>query len=366
MDTHPVGHASPAGERRLDALEKCLDRAARNRIPRRPPLPSPQQTLCAALAAGCVLTATVAEARFGKSGGSSSSSGSSSSGGSRASGSSASSSSGSSSSGSGYSSSGAGGRNWHAHGSSGGKSRVHDATPVGQDPDDSPPGNGGNGHPGGDKGPRPRGRPLLTPGIGWISVSGASAPYYRRYRPRAVTQEPDEPSHPVMVRMGVEANVLPEGGAVGFNLGIEERRWGVSARINSLSLNTEDGSEGKDHITLADASVTFSPLASEHGRLRWEAGVAMARAPDITFIGPSLAMSFERCLFGPLDVEGRVQWVPLPHLQLDGQAGLAMHMGALTVRAGWRGLLLDDRGHLDGVVHRERMGGPFAGVGLHF
>ena len=58
--------------------------------------------------------------------------------------------------------------------------------------------------------------------------------------------------------------------------------------------------------------------------------------------------------------------MPLPHLQLDGQAALAMHMGALTVRAGWRGLLLDDRGYLDGVVHRDKMGGPFAGIGLHF
>lgn len=362
MDTHLVGHVSPAGEWRLDGLEKCLDGAARNRIPRRPPLPSPQQTLCAALAAGCVLTAPVAEARFGKSGGSSSGSSASSSGGPRSSGSSSSSSSGSPSSGSGYSGSGSGGWKSHEHGSSGGKSRVHDATPVGQDPDGSP-GNGGD-H-GGGSGPRPR-RPVLTPGIGWISVSGAYVPYYRRYRPRPVTQEPEERSHPVMVRMGVEANALPDGGAVGFNLGVEERRWGVSARINSLSLNTEDGSEGKDHITLADASVTFAPLAGEHGRLRWEAGVAMARAPDITFIGPSLALSFERCLFGPFDAEGRVQWVPLPHLQLDGQVGLAMHLGALTVRAGWRGLLLDDRGHLDGVVHQEKMGGPFGGVGLHF
>ncbi|REG30974.1 hypothetical protein ATI61_106444 [Archangium gephyra] len=204
------------------------------------------------------------------------------------------------------------------------------------------------------------------PGIGWISVSGASVPYYRLYRPRPVTQEPEEPNHPVMVRMGVDANALKEGGAMGFNLGIEERRWGVSTHFTALTLNTDDGSKGKDHINLADVALTFAPLAGEHGRLRMEAGVAMARAPGITFIGPSLAMSFERCLFGPFDVEGRLQWVPLPHLQLDGQAALAMHLGTLTLRAGWRGLLLDDRGHLDGVVHRDKLGGPFAGIGLHF
>lgn len=327
-------------------------------------MPFTQQTLCAALAAGCFVTAPVAEARFGKSGGASSGSGASSSGGSSASGSSSSWSGGSRSSGASDSGRGSGG--WKHHGPSerGRKSRVHDATPVGRDSDDPPDPGGGNN--GGDKGPRPWVRPLLTPGIGWISVSGAYVPYYRQYRPRPVTQEPEESSHPVMVRMGVEANALRDGGAVGFNLGVEERHWGVSTRITALTLNTDDGSEGKDHIHLADVSVTFAPLASERGRLRWEAGVAMARAPGITFIGPSLALSFERCLFGPFDLEGRVQWVPLPHLQLDGQAALAMHLGTLTVRAGWRGLLLDDRGHLDGVVHRDKLGGPFAGVGLHF
>lgn len=350
MDTHPVVQTSPTRKRRPDASEKCLDGAARNRIPRRHPLPSPKQTLCAALAAGCFFTTTVAEARFGKSGGSSSSS--SSSGGSRSSGS---------------SSSGGGSGGWRAyeHGSSavnGGKSKVHDATPVRQSPDDSP---GPGGDDGGGKDPRPRG-PILTPGLAWIPVSGAYVPYYRRYRPRPVTQEQEEPNHPVMVRMGVEANAFKDGGGVGFNLGIEERHWGVSTHFTALTLNTDDGSEGKDHIHLADVALTFSPVASERGRLRWEAGVAMARAPDITFIGPSLALSFERCLFGPFDVEGRLQWVPLPHLQLDGQAALAMHMGAMTVRAGWRGLLLDDRGHLDGVVHRDKMGGPFVGLGLHF
>ncbi|MCY1072904.1 hypothetical protein [Archangium lansingense] len=316
------------------------------------------------MAAGCFFTATVAEARFGKSSGSSSSS----SGGSRASGSSSSSSGGSRSSGSSSSGRGSGGWSSHEHGSNSGRTRVHDATPVGRGSDDSPNNGGNGGNSGGGKGPRPR-RPILTPGVGWISVTGAYVPYYhRRYRPRPAAQEPDEPNHRVMmVRMGAEAGYLrKEGRTVGLNLGLEERRWGISTRFTTLMLNTDDGSEGQDRIHLADASVTFAPYASERGRLRWEAGVAMARAPDITFIGPSLALSFERCLFGPFDVEGRVQWVPLPHLQLDGQAALAMHLGALTVRAGWRGLLLDDRGYLDGVVHRDKIGGPFAGVGLHF
>ncbi|MFY0582634.1 hypothetical protein ACN28S_57600 [Cystobacter fuscus] len=58
--------------------------------------------------------------------------------------------------------------------------------------------------------------------------------------------------------------------------------------------------------------------------------------------------------------------MPLPHLQVDGQLGLSLHLGALTVRGGWRGLYLDDRGLVDRVVHKERIGGPFGGVGLSF
>ncbi|WNG42896.1 hypothetical protein F0U60_01405 [Archangium minus] len=321
-------------------------------------MPTPKQLFHVALAAGCFLSTTPAEARFGKSRGSSGSSSS----GSRSSGGSGSRASGGSSSGSG---SRASGRytEWkeHAHGASSQGQRVHDATPVGQDSDDDDSPNPGGGRP--DKGPR---RPVIVPVPGWIAIDGTYIPYHR-YRPYPVaTQEPDEPSHPVMVRMGVEGHAVRDGGSVGFNLGFEERHWGISTRFTGLSLNTDDGTPGQDHIHLAEAHVTFAPVVGERGRLRMEGGVAAARAPDVTFIGPSLALSFERCLLGPLDLEGRLQWVPVPHLQLDGQAALAVHLGVLTLRAGWRGLLLDDRGHVDGVVHRDRMGGPFAGLGLSF
>ena len=301
-------------------------------------MPIPKQMQCAALAAGCFIYTAPAEARFGKGGG----------GGSHSSGSHSS---------SGSYSSGGDGPAWmpHVHGASEGP-RVHDATPVGRDS------NGGGGGGGRDPGPR---RPVFVPGTGWIYPSGFYGAY--DYRPhRMVTQELDEPNHPVMVRMGVDGYMVRAGGGVGFNLGIEEKRWGVSTRLTGLSLDPDDGSADRDHIQLAEAHVTYSPLAGEHGRLRLEGGVAAARAPDATFVGPSMAMSFERCLFGPFDVEGRVQWVPVPHLQLDGQAGLAVHLGVLTLRGGWRGLLLDDRGLVDGEVHRDAMGGPFGGVGLNF
>ncbi|MFL5354120.1 hypothetical protein [Archangium sp.] len=325
-------------------------------------MPTPQQLLCAALAAGCIVCTTPAEARFGKSGGSGSSgSGSSGGGGSRGSGG-----PGGSSSGGSHGSGHGGGWSPHEHGGGGGHERVHDATPVGQESDGHDGHGGSHGGGGGppDRGPR---RAILFLGHAWLWHHENE--YYRRHGPYPVaTQEPepDEPSHPVMVRLGAEGQRLRDGGAWGFNLGIEERRWGVSTRFTALALLADDGSDGVDHLQLMEAHVTFAPLVSEFGRLRFEGGVAAARAPDVTFVGPSLAASFERCLVGALDLEGRVQWVPIPHLQLDGQAGLAVHLGVLTLRAGWRGLLLDDRGLVDGEVHRDVLGGPFGGLGLNF
>jgi hypothetical protein len=308
-------------------------------------VPNSKQWLCAAFAAGCFFSAAPAEARFGKSGGSHSS-GSHSSGGSVSSGS--------------HSSGGSSAWRPRVHSSGDGeRGQVHDATPVGQDSNDPSPGNGGGSH---DPGPR---RVFITPGFVWFS-SHTEAGYEHRGYPRRVMRELDEPTPSLMVRMGVEGNSLREGKALGFNLGLEERYLGIATRLTALMLEPDDGSEGLDHIQLAEAHVTFAPVAGRRGRLRLEAGVAGAHAPDATFIGPSLALSFERCLLGPLDVEGRFQWVPLPHLQLDGQAGLALHLGMLTLRGGWHGLLLDDRGKVDGVVHRDVLGGPFAGLGLNF
>lgn len=324
-------------------------------------MPTPKQLLCAALAAGCFFGTTPAEARFGKSGGSGGSSGASSSGGGGSRG-------GSGGSGA-WGSRGSGrGGGWspHDHGGGDRHERVHDATPVGQDPHDGHGGShdGGGGHHHPDRGPR---RAALFLAQAWLWHHENE--YYRRHGPYPVaTQEPepDEPSHPVMVRMGVEGHRLKDGGSWGFNLGIEERRWGVSTRFTALALAADDGTDTVDNLQLMEAHVTFAPLVGEFGRLRFEGGVAAARAPDATFVGPSLAASFERCLVGALDLEGRVQWVPIPHLQLDGQAGLAVHLGVLTLRAGWRGMLLDDRGLVDGVRHRDVLSGPFGGIGLNF
>jgi hypothetical protein len=190
--------------------------------------------------------------------------------------------------------------------------------------------------------------------------------YPYSHTPRVEQQAEPVRRGPVVVRLGVEGQSMGGGGALALNLGVDGKRWGVNGALTSLTLPTDDGTAGEDKIGLYSTHLTYALLSSDEGRLRLEGGVAVATAPDVTFVGPSIAASFERCLGGALDLEGRAQLVPVPYTQLDAQAGLALNMGLLTVRGGWRWLLLNDRGAVDGETHEDVFAGPYAGIGLHF
>ncbi len=171
---------------------------------------------------------------------------------------------------------------------------------------------------------------------------------------------------PLSFRLGVHGGPVNEGGAVDLFMGLEGQRIGVDARVTGLGLATDDGTAGTDSISLVEAHLTYALVTHERARLRLEGGFSRAAAPDITFWGPSLGMSAEACVAGPLDVEARMQVTPFPYRQVDASAALALHLGALVLRGGYRGLLLDDGGHVDGIVHRDGFHGPFFGLGLAY
>ena len=192
---------------------------------------------------------------------------------------------------------------------------------------------------------------------------------YQHYRTR--TRPPrdewfQEPEPKTLLRLGIDGQSARQGGGLDARFALEEERWGIATRLGVLGLNESSGTGRREVRTLVDAHVTYAMAYTERARLRLELGLASVRFPEVTFVGPSVAMSFERCLVGSLDLEGRLQWMPLPGVQLDGQIGFALHLGALVVRAGWRGLLSDDRGLVTGVIHVSGIGGPFSGVGLSF
>ncbi|WP_234064531.1 hypothetical protein [Myxococcus stipitatus] len=171
---------------------------------------------------------------------------------------------------------------------------------------------------------------------------------------------------PVDVRMGLTGG--PLGGGVGLDgvFSLEVGQLGLGAKVTGLDLPAEDGSGDSDQITLTQLHATFAAVAIDRLRLRAEAGVSLARAPDISFTGLSLGTSMEVCLGGPFDLEARVQVTPFPYRQLDALAGLAVNVRPLEVRAGYRVLVLDDQGLVDGVQHVDRFRGPYFGLGLGF
>ena len=206
-------------------------------------------------------------------------------------------------------------------------------------------------------------------GIGWFDVLFISGPasYHRRARAE-VPRGQRAPRPAPLVHLNLQGNSFGDvGGALDLFMALDGQRWGMDARVSGLSLEPDDGSSDRDRLTLLDAHLTISPWSSERGRFRMEAGIASAHAPDAIFVGPSLAASLEACLGpSPFDVEARIQVVPFPHRQVDMQAGLALHLGALNLRGGWRTLYLSDGGHLDGVVHADSFTGPYLGLGLSF
>ncbi|MFP2964167.1 hypothetical protein ACLEPN_42270 [Myxococcus sp. 1LA] len=172
---------------------------------------------------------------------------------------------------------------------------------------------------------------------------------------------------PLSFRVGLQGGPVNEGGGIGdLFLGLEGRRFGVDLRLTGLGLPTDDGTAGSDTITLTQSHLTWALIAHERARLRAEVGVSTAHAPDISFVGFSLGASLEACIIGPLDLEGRLQVTPFPYRQVDASAALALKLGAVVLRGGYRGMVLDDAGYVDGVVNVDTFHGPFVGLGLTY
>ncbi len=243
--------------------------------------------------------------------------------------------------------------------------KTHEATPVGQE--DS----GGDD----DDDDRPRRRGVRGRHTDVDVAVGFFAFLFSGGNHRLVVDAPRGPrgelreerhAAPLSFRLGLQGGPVTEGAAVDLFIGLEGRRFGVDARITGMGLEADDGSDETDALTLMEAHLTWALVSLERVRLRAEAGVSSASAPDISFVGPSLGMSLEACMAGPLDFEARVQATPFPYRQVDASAALALHLGALVLRGGYRGMVLDDAGHVDGIVHVDTFHGPYFGLGLTY
>lgn len=168
------------------------------------------------------------------------------------------------------------------------------------------------------------------------------------------------------IRLGADAASLGGGTGVSLFLAFEGERMGLDVRGTGLTLPTDDGTAGHDSITLAGLHLTYALVARDNLRIRIEGGLSGAQAPDLSVAAPSFAVSLEGCLLPVVDAELRLQATPFPYQQIDAQAGLALRLQALVMRAGWRALYLNDNGLVDGEAHSDAFGGPFLGGGFTF
>lgn len=180
---------------------------------------------------------------------------------------------------------------------------------------------------------------------------------------------PPTVSAPAPVRFhfqaGIEAQAHAEGGAVGFGLRLEGERFGLHSEY-ALILAQSPGAAEVDALGLFDAHLTYALLSGARGRLRIEAGIDHASAPQLRTIGPDVGASAQLALFGPLSVEAAAHFTPLPHRRLAASAGASLTFGHFALRGGARAYLLDDAGLVDGVRHSDGFWGPYAGVALVF
>lgn len=218
------------------------------------------------------------------------------------------------------------------------------------------------------------GWPGYYSGWGFYPYFGFYSPYY--YSPYATPNEYPYsdasvsragPSPDIKATLGAEGQGFTGGGSVGINGGLEGKRFGVNAQFTSIFLNADPGTIGSDSIKLFNIYATYALIAHERGRLRVEGGLTSAFAPDLTVAGPGVGFSGIVKLLGPLGAEGAVHVTPFPYHQLDWNVGLALGLGPLGLRGGWRRIWLDDNGLVDaGVSHQDVFNGPYLGLALVF
>ncbi|TSC20342.1 hypothetical protein [Corallococcus sp. Z5C101001] len=167
---------------------------------------------------------------------------------------------------------------------------------------------------------------------------------------------------PFSVHLGVLAAPLQHGSGVDFAIGWDVRRFGVDLRLVRLDSESLMGNSHEAR-TLGELHLTYSPIVREEVRMRAEVGISTLDLPQRLYVGPSLGMSVEACLLGPLDVEARMQVTPFPYRQADLRAGLALHLGSLMLRGGLRSLFLESELSPTG---QSQNFGPEFGMGFTF
>lgn len=180
------------------------------------------------------------------------------------------------------------------------------------------------------------------------------------------TPEPSQLRVTANTELGVFLNPEQRGFSLGVNGTFEGERLGVVVNGQAIMVGADDGSGETDALKQLTGKLTFAFLTGRYGRLRAELGTDVIWAPDLVVVGASLGFSGTVWLYDSLAFEANVWGTVYPFWQLDGRAGLVYGLGPVGFKLGFRAQMLDDRGLVDGQIHRDVFLGPYAGVGVAF
>lgn len=247
--------------------------------------------------------------------------------------------------------------------SSSSSSNTHAAVPV-----DAPSSYGGSAYDSGGSYSRPWSRGYYSGAF--VPVFGYGYGYYAT--PGVIVTDTQPALEPANIRVtaNAELGALLVRGASGVTLGVngtfEGERFGVVLNGQTIVVGADDGSDETDAIHQFTGKLTFAFLTGRYGRLRAELGTDVIFAADAAFLGASLGVSGQVWLADSLAFEAGAWGTMYPFWQLDGRAGLVYGIGPVGLKLGIRAQMLDDRGLVDGQIHRDFFVGPYAGVGVAF
>lgn len=173
----------------------------------------------------------------------------------------------------------------------------------------------------------------------------------------------DADDGPSDVRFGASGQVLAMGGLLGFgaDMALEGRHVGLFLEAAVLPMpGTTTG------FAVLDASVAFSLLSGEAGRLRVEVGalstiLSSGDGSGLLAAAPGVGVSGALAVAGPLLLTGRVRGAIWPYLRAEGQAGALLALGPVGLQLGWRTLFVADAYQLANAGSRF-FSGPYVGV----
>ncbi|MGA9523310.1 MAG: hypothetical protein WBV82_17715 [Myxococcaceae bacterium] len=152
-----------------------------------------------------------------------------------------------------------------------------------------------------------------------------------------------------------------EGLLASVHLRAEGARFGVDAHFDHYGPLFRGGRDG---VRLLNVSGAWALFRIPDVRLRVHLGAYGVLTSKMASLGPGVGASLDVHVLGPLYLDAASHLVIFPYSELDANAGAALRLGPVALKAGVRGTRLDER--VGEVPLSDFRVGPYVGAGLMF